>query len=142
GHGRDKMVKRESVADEKELKQRGVASYTSVAGNDDGSPAANAEVSHGIVDEAIYSIQAETARNIKREFYGKRYNEVQTSLAIHYKFTGFAGDKPVDLAKNKSAYQLADFKNESAYAEPTIRREFKDTAFWQPDAVTGGDGKA
>src|SRR3989442_538444 len=109
---------------------------------DEPPPAANAEVSLGIVDEAIYSIQAETARNIKREFYGKRYDEVQTSLAIHYKFTGFAGDKPVDLAKNKSAYQLADFKNESAYAEPTIRREFKDTAFWQPDAVTGGDGKA
>jgi len=37
---------------------------------------------------------------------------------------------------------LADFKNESSYAEPTIRREFKDTAFWQPDVVTGGDGKA
>src|SRR5207245_2901413 len=42
----------------------------------------------------------------------------------------------------KSAYQLADFKNESSFAEPTIRKEFKDTAFWQPDAVTGGDGKA
>src|SRR2546425_1799919 len=139
---RDKMLKLDIVPNKKEFKPRDVASYTIVARNDDGSPAANAEVSLGIVDEAIYSIQAETARNIKREFYGKRYDGVQTSLAIHYKFTGFAGDKPVDLAKNKSAYQLADFKNESAYAEPTIRREFKDTAFWQPDAVTGGDGKA
>jgi uncharacterized protein YfaS (alpha-2-macroglobulin family) len=139
---RDKMLKLDIVPNKKEFKPRDVASYTIVARNEDGSPAANAEVSLGIVDEAIYSIQAETARNIKREFYGKRYNEVQTSLAIQYKFTGFAGDKPVDLAKNKSAYQLADFKNESAYAEPTIRREFKDTAFWQPDVVTGGDGKA
>src|SRR5436309_8290527 len=139
---RDKMLKLDIVPNKKEFKPRDVASYTIVARNDDGSPAANAEVSLGIVDEAIYSIQAETARNIKREFYGKRYDEVQTSLAIHYKFTGFAGDKPVDLAKNKSTYQLADFKNESAYAEPTIRREFKDTAFWQPDVVTGGDGKA
>ena len=67
---------------------------------------------------------------------------MQTSLAIHYTFTGYAGDKPADLARNKSGYQLADFKNESSYAEPTIRREFKDTAFWQPDVVTGGDGKA
>src|SRR5436853_1046090 len=139
---REKMLKLDIVPNKKEFKPRDVASYTIVARNDDGSPAANAEVSLGIVDEAIYSIQAETARNIKREFYGKRYDEVQTSLAIHYKFAGFAGDKPVDLAKNKSGYQLADFKNESAYAEPTIRREFKDTAFWQPDAVTGGDGKA
>jgi uncharacterized protein YfaS (alpha-2-macroglobulin family) len=139
---RDKMLKLDIVPNKTEFKPRDVASYTIVARNDDGSPAANTEVSLGIVDEAIYSIQPETAGNIKREFYGKRYDEVQTSLAIHYTFTGYAGEKPARLAQNKSAYQLADFKNESSYAEPTIRKEFKDTAFWQPDVVTGGDGKA
>src|SRR5438132_6163068 len=139
---RDKMLKLDIIPNKKEFKPRDVASYTIVARNEDGSPAANAEVSLRIVDESIYSIQAETAGNIKRDFYGRRYDEVQTSLAIHYTFTGYAGEKPVDLAKNKSTYQLADFKNESSYAEPTIRREFKDTAFWQPDVVTGGDGKA
>jgi uncharacterized protein YfaS (alpha-2-macroglobulin family) len=139
---RDKMLKLDIVPNKKEFKPRDVASYTILARNEDGSPAANAEVSLGVIDEAIYSIQAETAGNIKREFYGKRYDEVQTSLAIQYTFTGYAGDKPASLARNKSGYQLADFKNESSYAEPTIRREFKDTAFWQPDAVTGGDGKA
>ena len=139
---RDKMLKLDIVPNKKEFKPRDVASYTILARNEDGSPAANAEVSLGIVDEAIYSIQAETAGNIKREFYGKRYDEVQTSLAIHYTFTGYAGEKPANLARNKPSYQLADFKNESSFAEPTIRREFKDTAFWQPDVVTGGDGKA
>ncbi|MDX6305119.1 MAG: alpha-2-macroglobulin [Blastocatellia bacterium] len=139
---RDKMLKLDIVPNKKEFKPRDVASYTILARNDDGSPAANAEVSLGIIDEAIYSIQAETAGNIKREFYGRRYDEVQTSLAIHYTFTGYAGEKPANLARNKSGYQLADFKSESNYAEPTIRREFKDTAFWQPDVVTGGDGKA
>jgi uncharacterized protein YfaS (alpha-2-macroglobulin family) len=139
---RDKMLKLDIVPNKSEFKPRDVASYTIVARNDDGSPAANAEVSLGIVDEAIYSIAAETAGNIKREFYGRRYNEVQTSLAIHYTFTGYGGEKPANLAKNKSAYQLADFKNDSSYAETTIRKEFKDTAFWQPDVVTGGDGKA
>jgi uncharacterized protein YfaS (alpha-2-macroglobulin family) len=139
---RDKMLKLDIVPNKSEFKPRDVASYTVVARNDDGSPAANAEVSLGIVDEAIYSIAPEAAANIKREFYGRRYNEVQTSLAIHYTFTGYGGEKPAALAKNKSAYQLADFKNDSSYAEPTIRKEFKDTAFWQPDVVTGGDGKA
>src|SRR5436190_16049741 len=138
----DKMLKLDIVPNKGEFKPREPASYTILARNEDGSPAANAEVSLGIVDEAIYSIQAETAGNIKRDFYGKRYNEVQTSLAIHYTFTGYGGEKPADLAKNKSSYQLADFKNESSFAEPTIRKEFKDTAFWQPDVVTGGDGKA
>jgi len=139
---RDKMLKLDIVPNKQEFKPRDVASYTILARNEDGSPAANTEVSLGIIDEAIYSIQADTAGNIKREFYGRRYNEVQTSLAIQYTFTGYAGDKGASLARNKSAYQLADFKNESSYAEPTIRREFKDTAFWQPDVVTGGDGKA
>ena len=27
-------------------------------------------------------------------------------------------------------------------AQPMIRKNFKDTAFWQPDVVTGADGKA
>jgi uncharacterized protein YfaS (alpha-2-macroglobulin family) len=139
---RDKMLKLDIVPNKSEFKPRDVASYTIVARNDDGSPAANTEVSLGIVDEAIYSIAPETAGNIKREFYGRRYNEVQTSLAIHYTFTGYGGEKNADLAKNKPAYQLADFKNESSYAETTVRKEFKDTAFWQPDVVTGGDGKA
>ncbi len=140
---RDKMLKLDVIPNKKEFKPRDVASYTIMARNEDGSPAANAEVSLGIVDEAIYSIASETAGNIKRDFYGRRYNEVQTSLAINYTFTGYAGQNPADLAKNKSGYQLADFKNEStSYAEPTIRKEFKDTAFWQPDVITGGDGKA
>jgi uncharacterized protein YfaS (alpha-2-macroglobulin family) len=139
---RDKMLKLDIVPNKSEFKPRDVASYTILARNDDGSPAANTEVSLGIVDEAIYSIAPESAGNIKREFYGRRFNEVQTSLAIHYTFTGYGGEKPAALAKNKSAYQLADFKNESSYAEVTIRKEFKDTAFWQPDVVTGGDGKA
>jgi len=139
---RDKMLKLDIVPNKKEFKPRDVASYTILARNEDGSPAANAEVSLGIIDEAIYSIKPETAGNIKREFYGRRFDEVQTSLAINFTFTGHSGDKPANLAKNKSSYQLADFKNDSSYAEPTIRKEFKDTAFWQPDVVTGGDGKA
>jgi len=139
---RDKMLKLDIVPNKSEFKPRDVASYTIVARNEDGSPAANTEVSLGIVDEAIYSIAPESAGNIKREFYGRRFDEVQTSLAIHYTFTGYGGEKPAALAKNKSPYQLADFKNESSYAETTVRKEFKDTAFWQPDVVTGGDGKA
>jgi len=139
---RDKMLKLDIVPNQSEFKPRDLASYTIVARNDDGSPAANTEVSLGIVDEAIYSIAAEAAGNIKRDFYGRRYNEVQTNLAIHYTFTGYGGEKPADLASNKPPYQLADFKNDSSYAETTIRKEFKDTAFWQPDVVTGGDGKA
>ena len=139
---RDKMLNLEIISNKQEYKPRESASYTILARNADGAPVSGAEVSLGVVDEAIYSVQPDYAGNIKSEFYGMRYNSVSTHLSIDYSFTGFAGDKPMDLAKNKAAYQLADFKNEGDLVQPTIRKNFKDTAFWQPDVVTGADGKA
>jgi hypothetical protein len=139
---RDKMLNLEIISNKKEYKPRETASYTILARNADGAPVSGAEVSLGVVDEAIYSVSPDYSGNIKSEFYGMRYNSVETHLSINYTFTGFAGDKPIDLAKNKAAYQLADFKNEGDLVQPTIRKNFKDTAFWQPDVVTGADGRA
>ena len=139
---RDKMLNLEIISNKKEYKPREAASYTILARNSEGAPVSGAEVSLGVVDEAIYSVSPDSAGNIKSEFYGMRYNSVQTHLSIAYSFTGYAGDKPLYLARNKPAYQLADFKNEAEMVQPTIRRNFKDTAFWQPDVVTGADGKA
>jgi uncharacterized protein YfaS (alpha-2-macroglobulin family) len=139
---RDKMLNLEIISNKKEYKPRETASYTILARSADGVPVSGAEVSLGVVDEAIYSVAPDYAGNIRSEFYGMRYNSVETHLSISYTFTGFAGDKPIDLAKNKSAYQLADFKNEGELVQPTIRKNFKDTAFWQPDVITGADGRA
>ncbi|MCA1626420.1 MAG: hypothetical protein LC742_00405, partial [Acidobacteria bacterium] len=139
---RDKLLKVEIVANKQEYKPREPVSYTVVARNADGSPAAGAEVSLGVVDEAIYSIQPETAGDIRQTFYGRRYNQVSTTFSVNYYFTGYSGKKPIQLARNKPAYQLADFKNEGEFVQPLIRKVFKDTAFWQPALVTGADGKA
>ena len=139
---RDKMLNLEIISNKKEYKPREAASYTILARNADGAPVSGAEVSLGVVDEAIYSVSPDYSGNIKSEFYGMRYSSVNTNLAINYAFTGFAGDKPIDLAKNKPTYQLADFKNEGDLVQPTIRKNFKDTAFWQPNVITGADGKA
>ncbi|MGH9928547.1 MAG: alpha-2-macroglobulin family protein, partial [Pyrinomonadaceae bacterium] len=139
---RDKMLNLEIISNKKEYKPRETASYTILARNADGAPVSGAEVSLSVVDEAIYSVSPDCSGNIKSEFYGLRYSSVETHLSINYTFTGFAGDKPIDLAKNKSTYQLADFKSEGDLVQPTIRKNFKDTAFWQPDVLTGPDGKA
>ncbi len=139
---RDKMLNLEIISNKIEYKPRETASYTILARNADGSPVSGAEVSLGVVDESIYSVAPDYSGNIKSEFYGMRYNSVTTQLSISYMFTGYAGDKPMYLARNKPAYQLADFKNEGSLVQPTIRKNFKDTAFWQPDVVTGADGKA
>ena len=139
---KSKFLDIEVLADKKEYKPRDTAKYTILARNSDGSPAPGAELSLGVVDEAIYSVRPDATRDIRKVFYGRRYNQVQTSFTISYYFKGHSGDKPLNIAANKRSYQLADFKNEAQYAEPTIRKDFKDTTFWQPDIVTGADGKA
>ena len=139
---RDKMLNLEVIPNKNEYKPRETASYTILARDADGAPVRNAEVSLGVVDEAIYSLAPDYTENIRTHFYGMRYNAVSTNLSIAYSFTGYAGDKPIDLAANKPSYQLADFKNQGDQAQPMIRKDFRDTAFWQPSAVTGADGRA
>jgi uncharacterized protein YfaS (alpha-2-macroglobulin family) len=77
---RNKFLNLEIVADKKEYKPREVGSYTVIARRADGSPAAGAELSLGVVDEAIYSIRADSSGDIRRAFYGRRYNRVQDKL--------------------------------------------------------------
>ncbi len=139
---RSKFLNIEVLADKKEYKPQETARYTILARNADNSPASGAELSLGVVDEAIYSVKPDQTRDIRKAFYGRRYNQVQTVFTISYNFKGHSGEKPLNIAANKRSYQLADFKNEGQYAEATIRKDFKDTTFWQPDIVTGADGKA
>jgi hypothetical protein len=139
---RDRLLKVEIIPNKKEYKPRETASYTISAQNGDGTPAAGAEVSFGVVDEAIYSVMQETVGDIRKQFYAQRYNEVNSTFAVNYYFTGYAGKKAIRLAANKRAQQLADFKNEGDFVQPLIRKIFKDTAYWQPSVTTGADGKA
>lgn len=139
---RDKFLQLELIPDKKQYKPRDPASYTVLAKYADGSPAVGVEVSLGVVDEAIYSISPDRSGDIRRAFYGTRYSSVSTNFSSEFSFIGYSGKKTMQLAQNKRSYQLADFKNESQYAEATIRKDFKDTAFWQPEVVTGADGKA
>ncbi|CAN5816298.1 hypothetical protein BH18ACI4_BH18ACI4_03790 [soil metagenome] len=139
---RDKMLNLEIISNKQEYKPRETASYTILARGADGAPVSGAEVSLGVVDEAIYSVSPDFAGNIHSEFYGLRYKSVETHLSISYGFTGYAGDKRLQLAKNKPAFELADFKNENDLIEPMLRKNFKDTAFWQPEVITGSDGRA
>lgn len=139
---RDKMLNLEVISNKEEYRPRETASYTILARDADGAPVPDAEVSLGVVDEAIYSISPDFSGNIHQQFYGMLYNEVETHLSVSFSFRGFAGDKPVNLASTKPSYQLADFKNESEPVQPTIRKNFQDTAFWEANAVTGKDGRA
>ncbi len=77
---RSKFLNLEIIPDKKEYKPRDPASYTIVARNADGTPAAGVELSLGVVDEAIYSVRPDTTGDIRRTFYGTRYNRVETAF--------------------------------------------------------------
>ena len=78
-----------------------------------------AEFSLGVVDEAIYAIKPDTTPDIHNFFWKYDYNHVSTVFSFSRSYSGGADkDRP-----------------------DTIRKNFKDTAFWAPAVVTGRDGK-
>ncbi len=85
----------------------------------DGKPAANTEVSLGIVDESIYAIREETAENMQKFFYKQRSNSILTLCSFPEEYSG-GPDK----------------------VEPLMRKDFKDTAGWFPDLITDAAGIA
>ena len=88
---RDKMLNLEIISNKKEYKPRETASYTILARDADGAPVPDAEVSLGVVDEAIYNVSPDFSGNIRQQFYGMHYNSVETHLSISYSFTRLCG---------------------------------------------------
>ena len=95
------------------------ATYTVTAKYADGKPAANTEVSLGVVDESIYAIRPEVAQDIRKFFYNRRENAVVTMCTFPEEYSG---------GPNK--------------IEPRVRKDFKDTAAWLPNLVTDANGVA
>jgi len=69
-----------------------------------------------------------------------RYHSVETHLSFPI-FTGFAGDKPMDLAKKQVYVSASRFSRVKAnWSQPMIRRTSK-TRLWQL-THHGFDGRA
>ncbi|MCX7993259.1 MAG: MG2 domain-containing protein [Fimbriimonadales bacterium] len=79
----------------------------------------SAEVSLAVVDEAIYSIREDNPQSVYRAFYGRLSNAVYTDFSAVW--LALQGDKG---------------------SVETIRRDFPDTAFWQPAVMTDALGQA
>ena len=96
------------------------ASYSIQTTDAQGQPLP-AEVSFGVVDEAIYALQEDDKGALKRAFYPRNPNDVATSYSFEPLYLG-------DV--NKAAPDL------------DARSKFLDTAFWQPDVMTDRTGRA
>ena len=116
------------------------AAYDVTAHDATGAPV-SADFSFGVVDEAVYSVEPDTSGNILNAFYPQRetYPNIENSLS--YYFMGEAGTRSPLLAQRRFHPQLAQVKP-SIDSAPRIRKDFPDTAFWQPDVHTDASGHA
>lgn len=109
-----------NVTSSKEQYQPGeTARYTIETLDNKGAPVP-AEVSFGVVDESIYALRPDSTPDIQKYFWGPRYNRVNTSNSLEGYYYGGA----------KEAGQDA------------VRRDFRDTAFWDATVKTDASGKA
>jgi uncharacterized protein YfaS (alpha-2-macroglobulin family) len=103
----------------------------------------SADVSVGVVDEAIYSLYPDISGDMVRVLYPQRSMEASVDTSLDYYFSGEAGDKSPMLAIRQTRYrpQLAQVKPGNE-AKPRVRKAFPDTAFWAPNVHTDATGHA
>jgi uncharacterized protein YfaS (alpha-2-macroglobulin family) len=108
-----------------------------------GSPV-SADLSFGVVDEAIYSIYPDTSGDIVRTLYPNRFSFASLDSSLQYYFYGTAGDKSPMLAQRNTRYrpQLAQVKPGNDLVQPKIRKAFPDAAYWNAAIHTDAQGHA
>lgn len=118
------------------------AVYDVVTNDFSGRPV-SADLSFGVVDEAIYSLYPDSSGDMVRRLYPNRYVEAQVDSSLEYYFSGEAGTKSPMLAMRNARYspQLAQVKPGNE-AKPRVRKAFPDTAFWAPNVHTDAAGHA
>jgi alpha-2-macroglobulin len=117
------------------------ATYSIDVKGSDGKPVPRANLSLGVVDEAIYAIRPDTTPDILNFFFGHEYNAVYTENSLNYFFNGEAGKRRMRLAELRPTSRLAQLKPERL-VQPKIRKAFPDTAFWAADITTDASGHA
>lgn len=101
----------------------------------------DAEISLGVVDEAVYAVVPETTPDIRKFFWGRRYNRVTTEYSFDFYITGYSRsyDRVMrQAARKRQAIRYAEMKTEN---QDRVRKEFKDTMEWTPVARTGPSGR-
>lgn len=136
----EKVINVEIAPDKTTYKPGEPALFRVKAADVHGKPL-QAEFSLGVVDESIYAVQRETVQNIKDVFYGRQWNRVGTDSSLTFYFGGSAGKSRIQLAEAaaRGRVRYGQLKEERM-AEPKVRKEFPDTAFWTASLMTGANG--
>ncbi len=108
---------------------------------DAGGAPVKAQLSVGVIDEAVYGVKPDDTPDPLRFFYRLNYSRVSTDFSRDYSFVGYAGNEQLQLAQRRRPFTLADFKREGA-PRPQVRKDFPDAIFWAADVTTDEAGRA
>ncbi|MGA3324007.1 MAG: MG2 domain-containing protein [Terriglobia bacterium] len=136
----EKVLKVTVETDKPEYRPGEQVTYTVTAQDAEGHPA-SAELSLGVVDEAIYAVRPESAEPPEKVFYARGWDQVFTQFSTTYWFMGYSGRHKMELAQLRAPTRLADFKNPQT-VQPKVRKFFPDTIQWLPTLVTDSGGRA
>ncbi len=136
----EKVLKVTVATDKPEYRPGEKVTYTLTAQDPNGHPV-SAELSLGVVDEAIYAVRPESSEPPEKTFYAREWDQVFTQFSTNYWFMGYSGKHKMELTQLRAPTRLADFKNPQM-VQPKIRKYFPDTIQWQPTLTTDANGKA
>jgi uncharacterized protein YfaS (alpha-2-macroglobulin family) len=126
-----------AVTTDKERYQPGQPMKVSVAITDSAGKPAAADLSVGVVDEAIYALSQELHPDPVRFFHPTRRHGVLRSGSTDWSFHDLLRrQRPVWSLKQT---KRGDFKADD---DDKVRQNFKDMAHWTPFVAAGRDGKA
>ncbi|WP_407572598.1 alpha-2-macroglobulin family protein [Deinococcus altitudinis] len=105
-----------------------------------------AEVALGVVDQAIYLVQRDTALPLLKVFGAERDNAVGTDSSLNFYFSQgtLAGRPAAPMSSAAFAQSKEDARSAAAAPEQQInpRQDFRDTILWVPNLVTDAQGRA
>lgn len=112
-----------------------------VAVTDANGQPVRAQVSLGVIDEAVYAVKADDTPDPIRFFYRREYSRVATTFSSSYYFTGYSGRDRLQLAhRGRRPFTLADFKGDQP-TQAQVRKDFPDAIHWVGDLVTDAQGR-
>jgi uncharacterized protein YfaS (alpha-2-macroglobulin family) len=128
------------TADQEVSRPRQPGRFTLVVTDGAGNPV-KAQLSVGVIDDAVYGVSPDDTPDPLRFFYRLNYSRVSTSFSRSYFFSGYAGTGQLLLTARRRPMTLADFKADRQ-ARPQVRKEFPDAIFWVADLATDAQGRA
>ncbi|MGD1156745.1 MAG: MG2 domain-containing protein [Terriglobia bacterium] len=137
----EKVLKVTVETDKPQYRPGERVTYTIAAQDQQGHPV-SAELSLGVVDEAIYAVRPDSVQPPEKVFYAREWNKVFTQFSTTYWFTGYSGRQKMELTELRASTRLADFKNPGQVVQPKVRKFFPDTIQWLPTLVTDASGRA